>query len=281
MKDLNIPALISRPRKSGLKGKPGMVSLVGAGPGDPELLTIKAYRRLQDADVVLFDALVSDAILALCHASARRVYVGKRGGQRSWTQDAIHALLLEEARAGHRVVRLKGGDPFVFGRGGEEAIFLAANGIPCEVVPGISSAISVPAAAGIPVTHRKVSTHFTVITGSSASPNGRLEVAWSQLARSGGTLVFLMPLRRLDDIVACLLDAGVEPERPTAMIARGTRDTQQVVDGTLADILSRVRAAEVQAPATLVVGDVVALRPLIASAACNEMSLWSERYVSI
>lgn len=240
---------------------------------------MKAYRLLQEADVVLHDALVSDAILEMCPSRVRRVFVGKRAGDaRSWPQDAIQARILAEAQAGNTVVRLKGGDPFVFGRGGEEAIFLAAHGVPCEVVPGISSSISVPASAGIPVTHRKVATHFTVITGASASPDGRLEVAWSQLARSGGTLVFLMPLRRLDEIVSCLVEAGAPLDRPAAMIASGTRDEQSVVEGTLENIHQRVREAQLRTPMTLVVGDVVGLRRFILPA---RETLWSERYVSV
>lgn len=237
------------------------VALIGAGPGDPELLTIKAGRLLASAEVVLFDNLVSEQILALCPEDARMIDVGKIPGGKATAQQVINALLIKEARQGARVVRLKGGDPFVFGRGGEEAIALAEHGIACEIVPGISSCIAAPAAANIPVTHRHVSTHFTVVTGMSArAEQDNLEESWEKIAAAGGTIVFLMGVRKLDRIVARVLAAGRAATTPAAMVRAGTREEQEVVTGTLADIVGKVRDANLKSPAVFVVGEVVALR---------------------
>lgn len=241
----------------------GRVSLVGAGPGDPDLLTVRAWRCLQQAEVLLFDALVDERIIELCSPTCRRVDVGKRPGGRRWPQAAINARLLAEAQAGWRVVRLKGGDPFVFGRGGEEALFLGANGVRYDVVPGISSAIAAPSAAGIPVTHRGVSTHFTVVTGASADDGGALSERWSVLAKGGGTLVFLMPMRNLERIIDALLAGGLAVTCPAALVRAGTRPEQEVVDGSLGTIAARAREVGLRSPATLIVGDVVALRGMI------------------
>ena len=241
--------------------QPGHVALIGAGPGDPELLTIKAWRLLTMAEVVLFDHLVSPQILALCPAHARLIDVGKIPGGKATAQEVIHALLIKEARQGARVVRLKGGDPFVFGRGGEEAMALKQAGFGCEIVPGISSCIAAPAAAGIPVTHRHVSTHFTVVTGMSARAGQQeLEDSWEKIAAAGGTIIFLMGVRKLERIVARVLAAGRSPQTPAAMVRAGTRADQQVVTSTLEHILRDVRAAGMRSPAVLVVGEVVALR---------------------
>lgn len=237
------------------------VALVGAGPGDPELLTVRAWRLLAQADVVLHDALVEPAILALCAPHARLVDVGKRAGGHAMPQDEINRRLVEAAHSGLRIVRLKGGDPFVFGRGGEEALALAEAGFDVEIVPGISSAIAVPASANIPVTHRGVATHFTVVTGHGAEATADLEARWAHLARAGGTLVFLMPTRNLERILATLTAAGMSPERPAALVCNGTRPEQQVLEGTLATLPAVVaRHGSAPTPATLVVGEVVRLR---------------------
>ena len=238
----------------------GRVALIGAGPGDPELLTVKAFRLLREADVVLFDNLVGDAIIELA-ASARRIDVGKIGGGRRTSQDVINRLLLQEARAGHVVVRLKGGDPFVFGRGGEEALYLAEHGIEVETVPGISSSIAAAAAADIPVTHRGVSTHFSVVTAvGSKADESALEEAWRQLAAAGGTVVFMMGLGRIERIVAQIRAAGVPEDRPMAVISSATPENEHVVTGTVANIVERAAMAALPTPATIVLGDVIRVR---------------------
>lgn len=246
----------------------GKVAIVGAGPGDPELITVKAHRLLRAADVVLYDNLIDDRLLDLCPRDARLIDVGKIPGKKKTSQDVINGLLAKEARQGHLVVRLKGGDPFVFGRGGEEAVYLHERDVDFEVVPGISSCIGAPSAAGVPVTHRGVTTHFSVITGMSGTID-REELAqrWAQLAKAGGTLVFLMGVGRLELIVETLRDAGVEPDTPAAMIRAGTTGDQEVVQADVDTIVERVRGAELRPPATLVVGDVVALRDQIAAGA--------------
>lgn len=244
----------------------GRVILIGAGPGDPDLLTVRAYRAIRQADVVLYDALVSDEIVALA-AGALRVDVGKIGGGPRTEQEDIHALLYRYAAAGHTVVRLKGGDPFVFGRGSEEALYLGERGIAVEVVPGISSSMAAPAYAGIPVTHRNVSTHFTVITGQAAAGgDAALRESWANAARLGGTLVFMMGLRRIQTIMETLVDNGMRTDMPVAVVQNGTCDNQRVVTGTIATIHDVVRAADIVAPAVIVVGDVVSLQPDLARA---------------
>lgn len=241
----------------------GFVSLVGAGPGDPELLTVKALRRLQAAEVVVYDALVSPAILAECSPAAERVFVGKRAGCRAYAQDAINALLVELGRAGRNVVRLKGGDPFVFGRGGEEALELAAAGIPFEIVPGVSSAIAAPAYAGIPVTQRGVAVSFAVVTGHEDPSKPHSQVNWPALAGLD-TLVFLMGVGHLGEISAKLVAHGRAASTPAAVVQWGTTAEQATVVGTLATIADDVARAGVGAPATLVVGEVVRLRERLA-----------------
>jgi len=248
-------------RLSNLRDRQGRVVLVGAGPGDPDLLTLRAARELQQADVVLYDQLVGAGILELCRVDARLIDVGKLPHGKSTSQDVINALLAREAADGYRVVRLKGGDPFVFGRGGEEMQYLVERGIDVQVVPGVSSAIAGPAAAGIPVTHRGVSTHFSVVTGFSAKEDPEtLRRTWHHLGAAGGTLIVLMGLSRLDDLVATLLAAGVETDRPAAAIYAATTDQQQVLEGTLATLPSMVAEAGLRNHTLLVIGDVVALR---------------------
>jgi uroporphyrin-III C-methyltransferase len=238
----------------------GFVSLVGAGPGDPELLTLKGLRRLRAADVVVYDALVSVELLRECRADAELIYAGKRAGQHYRSQDEINALLIEKARAGLQVVRLKGGDPFVFGRGGEEASVLAQAGIAWEAVPGVSSAIGVPAYAGIPVTHRAIASSFAVITGHEDAQREESRLRWQALAQGIDTLVFLMGVGRLAEISAQLIAHGRPAETPAAVIRQGTTADQETVIGTLATIAADVERAGLSAPATLVVGEVVRLR---------------------
>ncbi len=231
------------------------VYLVGAGPGDPGLITVRGAEVLGRADVVVYDRLVDPSLLDLAPADAERVYAGKAPGAPEMDQAEINALLVDRARAKGNVVRLKGGDPFVFGRGGEEAEALAAAGVPFEVVPGITSAIGALAYAGIPVTHRGASTHFTVVTGHEDPAKGSADVDWSALARTGGTLVILMGAGRVGEIASRLVEGGLAPDTPVAAVRNGTRPDQETVRATLATVAD----AGVQAPAAIVVGDVASL----------------------
>ncbi len=240
----------------------GTVYLVGAGPGDPGLLTLRASRLLAAADVVVYDQLVGDAILDRLPERVERIYAGKETGAHTMAQDAINGVLEERARRGRTVVRLKGGDPFVFGRGGEEAEYLTARGIPFEVVPGVTSAIGVPAYAGIPVTHRGVAASLAIVTGRAGPLGEAPEIDWARLA-AADTLVVLMGVANQESVVRALIDAGRSAEMPVAAIRWGTTAQQQVVVGTLATIGPRLRAANLRSPAILVVGDVVSLRPHI------------------
>jgi uroporphyrin-III C-methyltransferase len=233
----------------------GIVYLVGAGPGDPELITVKGLRCLQRADVVVYDRLANPALLEEAPARARRVYAGKRPGRPALRQEEIEALLVRHARAGRVVVRLKGGDPFVFGRGGEEALACAAAGIPCEVVPGVSSAVAAPASAGIPLTHRGIASGFAVVTGHCL---GEDRVDWVALARIE-TLVVLMGAARLAEIAGLLLAKGRRGEDPAAVVERATLPGSRVWTGTLLD-LTQNEAPEIASPATLVLGEVVKVR---------------------
>ncbi len=240
----------------------GEVTLVGAGPGDPELLTLKALRALQDADVILYDRLVSPAVLDLARRDATRIGVGKTAGCRSTSQAEINALLLEHARAGRRVVRLKGGDPFVFGRGGEEIEALAQAGIAFSVVPGITAAAGCAAYAGIPLTHRDHAHSVSFLTGHTDAESDRTD--WSRLARAGQTAVFYMGLARLEKIIGELIAHGAPALRPAAVVAQGTTPQQRIVAATLGTLAAACRTAELTAPALLIVGDVVALQPALA-----------------
>lgn len=242
------------------------VALIGAGPGDPELLTLKAVRHIARADVILVDALVDDRVLAHARPDARLIDVGKRADKDSVPQGEIEALLVDEARRGAYVVRLKGGDPFVFGRGGEEVLALVAAGIPFEVVPGVSSSTAVPSSFGIPVTHRGVANAFTVITGTAASDETMLAERWQALARAGGTLVFLMARRSAARIVDKLRAGGMAAHTPCALLIDGTRESAVIIEGTLTDIVARIEAAPSEGAAMLVVGDVVTLRHAMQSA---------------
>jgi len=235
----------------------GRVALVGAGPGDPGLLTVRGRRLLRRAEVVVYDRLVAPALLDLA-PRALRIFAGKASGRHALEQDEINRLLVAHARRGRRVVRLKGGDPFVFGRGGEEAAALAAAGIRFEVVPGVSSATAVPAYAGIPVSHRGVASSFAVVTGHEC--RGAARVDWERLAGAVDTLVILMGLTSLPRIARALAAAGRPPSTPVALIRAGTTPEQATVTGTLADIARRAAAARLEPPVLVVVGDVVALR---------------------
>jgi uroporphyrin-III C-methyltransferase len=253
----------------GRRMQPGTVSLVGAGPGDPDLLTVKARRLLEDADAVLYDSLVSEAIRDLPPASVERIDVGKRGDGERTTQAAINDLLVRRAAAGDDLVRLKSGDPYVFGRGGEEAEHLAAAGIPFEVVPGITSAVAGPSLIGVPATHRDHASSLTVVTGHEDPTKEEGALDWDALARSvsaGGTLVILMGVGRLPDNVAALRAGGVAPDTPVAMVERASRPDEFAVTGTLDTITDRAREVGIDPPAVTVVGDVVSVRDRVADA---------------
>lgn len=238
----------------------GIVHLVGAGPGDPELITVRGLRRLREAQVVVYDRLVHPDLLAEAPPGAERIDVGKAPrwatDRPSPSQEEIHALLIDRARAGRVVVRLKGGDPFVFGRGGEELQACAAAGVPCEVVPGVTSAVGVPTAAGIPLTHRGLAASFAVVTAHRAADLDGVD--WRALARMD-TLVILMGVARLRYVTANLVRAGWPRTTPAAIVERGTWEDERIVTATLADLAERAAAVGVRSPATIVVGETVAL----------------------
>ncbi len=234
--------------------------LVGAGPGDPGLLTLRAAELLRAADVLLYDALVADAIVALAPPGCERIFVGKRRGAHAMPQADIERLMIEKARAGKRVVRLKGGDPFVFGRGGEEAQALRDAGVAFDVVPGISSAVAAPAYAGIPLTHREHAASFTVITGHEDPAKSATALDWARLADPQRTLVLLMATATLDEIAQQLVAHGLDPATPVAVVQDGTRPSQRTVSGTLATIAAEIARANVGSPAVVVIGGVARLR---------------------
>jgi uroporphyrin-III C-methyltransferase len=243
--------------------KEARVFLVGAGPGGPGLLTCRARHLLQEADVVVHDALIAPSVLALIPAHAERVNVGKRRGKHLAEQGEIQEVLLDHASRGRRVVRLKGGDPLLFGRGAEEMAALREAGIAYEVVPGIPSPFAAPLMAGIPVTHRDHSSAVTVVTGHNAADHARHAVAWQQLAGTDHTLVILMGLSKLDLIARRLIDLGRPADTPAAVVQEAALPGQQAVYGTLADIADKAAEAGIQAPATIIVGAVAALGPTL------------------
>ena len=246
------------------RGKQGMVSLVGAGPGDPDLITLKGLRRLREADVVIYDRLIPAGLLAHVPAGAERIFAGDRPRGRDRDQARINALMIARSREGKRVVRLKGGDPFVFGRGGEEASALAEAGIPWEVVPGVTSPIAVLAYAGVPITDRRFSSSFAVVTGNAGVRSGLTRAPWRVPAGHADTLVCLMATAALGEITADLLADGFDPSTPSAVVQRGTTAGQRTVTAPLGEIAERARQANIEPPSILVVGGVASLADSLA-----------------
>jgi uroporphyrinogen III methyltransferase/synthase len=239
--------------------KKGKVYIIGGGPGDPGLITVRGVECLQKADVIVYDYLIGREILDYAKKDARLIYVGKKGGDHTVSQDNLNRILVEEAVKGNIVARLKGGDPFIFGRGGEEAQVLAEAGIPFEVVPGVTSAIAVPAYAGIPLTHRSFTSSVTFVTGHEAPAKEQSRIDW-QSFNADGTIVFLMGVKNLSRIVEQLTANGKDPETPAAVIRWGTTPDQETVTGTLENIVARTEEKHFSPPAIFVVGDVVTLR---------------------
>ena len=254
----------------------GLVSLVGAGPGDPELLTLKAARRLAEADLVLYDALIETDTLALA-TTARRFFVGKRAGRPAIRQDAINRLMIREARRGHRIVRLKCGDPFVFGRGGEEALALAAEGIACEVIPGVSSAIAAPLLAGIPVTHRGLASAFVVLSGHAEAAYGPV---LRSLAPGSATVVILMGLAHQAGIQQQMLAAGWQPRTPASVVFGASRPGGGQWHGTLDTLGSAERTAPDDLPGIIVVGAVAGLAGILSTQPAHQDSFSDRRLAS-
>jgi uroporphyrin-III C-methyltransferase len=236
----------------------GKVYLVGAGPGDPKLLTVKAVELLKEADAVIYDRLVSEEILSLAPAKAEKIYVGKRTGKHEVPQDRITELIIEKAHGGGKVVRLKGGDPFIFGRGGEEAEALVAEGIEFEVVPGVSSAVVAPAYAGIPLTHRDYAASVAIITGHRAG-DAEKPIDWVKIANAVDTMVILMGVESLDGIVSKLLRGGIRADKPVAMVESGTYPEQRTLIATLGTIVKEADAKGIKPPSVIVIGEVANL----------------------
>jgi len=237
-----------------------IIYLIGAGPGDPGLFTIKGKMIMEKADVIVFDRLVGNEILSFARQDAEFIYVGKESGRHALAQEEINALLVEKAREGKIVARLKGGDPFLYGRGGEEALYIREQGLDYEVIPGITSAIAVPAYAGIPVTHRDATSSFAVITGHEKPDKKESSINWAQISTGIGTLIFLMGVENLEYICSQLVKNGRDAATPVALIRWGTLPEQEVLTGTLDNIVQRVKDFEFKPPAVIVVGDVVKLR---------------------
>ncbi|MDT8317541.1 MAG: uroporphyrinogen-III C-methyltransferase [bacterium] len=240
--------------------KKGKVYLVGAGPGDPELITVKGKRVLEEAEVVIYDRLVGDGILSYVGRDVERVFVGKEDSFHTMPQEEINRLIVDKAKTGRIVVRLKGGDPYIFGRGGEEAFLLGEEGIPFEVVPGVTAASGVAAYAGIPLTDRRHSSAVTLVTGHKRAGCDMEEVNWKALAQLDSTIVFYMGIKNLETITANLIDNGRSADTPAAVVRRGTLPEQETVVGTLDNIAQKVEEARLRPPALLVVGEVVGLR---------------------
>lgn len=242
-----------------MKSEKGKVYLVGAGPGDPGLITVKGKECIERADVIVYDYLAAPALLAHAPKKAEMIYVGKKGGDHTLSQDGINALLVEKASTGAVVTRLKGGDPFIFGRGGEEAEVLVEAGIPFEVVPGVTSAIAAPAYAGIPLTHRKFTATLSLVTGHEDPEKDESNIDWPAISKSG-TLVFFMGVKNLPLIVRRLIECGKPADTPVALVRWGTTPKQKTVTGTLETIVDHVTAAKLKSPSIIVVGQVVSLR---------------------
>lgn len=235
----------------------GQVFLVGAGPGDPELLTLRALRLMKEAEVVVYDSLVSKEILALMPATVERIYAGKKSGNHSLKQEEINKLLVGLARRGRKVLRLKGGDPFIFGRGGEEMQFLAGHGIPFEVVPGVTSASGAACYAGIPLTHRDYAQSFVIATGHPRK--GVCELDWDMLARPRQTVVIYMGLGQIRQICSGLIEHGRRADTPVAVVERATTSAQRVIVGTLGTIAAECTRQNARSPSLIIVGEVVSL----------------------
>ncbi|MFQ5761472.1 MAG: uroporphyrinogen-III C-methyltransferase [Candidatus Bathyarchaeia archaeon] len=238
----------------------GKVYLVGAGPGDPELITLKALNVLKRADVVVYDWLISDEIIELFPPKAERIFVGKTSGRHTMPQSEINELILRKANEGRIVVRLKGGDPFLFGRGGEEAEVLTKAGARYEVIPGVSTALAVPAYAGIPLTHREYASSVAIATGHEMAEKGERCVNWRKLAGSADTLVVLMGVKRMGWIVQELILGGIQKDTPAAIVERGTTSRQRVITAPLAAIADEAAKHQIGPPAVIIVGNVVKLR---------------------
>ncbi len=236
----------------------GKVYLVGAGPGDPQLLTIKAVKVLKEADVVIYDRLVGEEILCLAPEQAEKIYVGKRTGKHEVSQDKITELIIEKAQNGGKIVRLKGGDPFIFGRGGEEAEALVEKGIEFEVVPGVSSAVVAPAYAGIPLTHRDYAASVAIVTGHRAGDAEKV-IDWVKIANAVDTMVILMGVESLDGIVRKLLEGGIIADKPVAMVESGTYPKQRTLIATLGTIIKEAEAKQIKPPSVIVIGEVAKL----------------------
>ncbi|MFP4021876.1 MAG: uroporphyrinogen-III C-methyltransferase, partial [Halanaerobium sp.] len=236
------------------------VYLTGAGPGDPALLTIKAKRAIKNSDVILYDRLANNRFLEYAKPEAEKIYVGKKAKDHHYTQSEIEALIIEKVRAGKTVCRLKGGDPFIYGRGGEEALKLKEAGIDFEIIPGISSSLAVPLYAGIPLTQRHLASSFAVITGHEAADKEDSTIEIEKIAAAVDTLVVLMGVGNLPQIVEQVLAAGRSPETPAALIRWGSRSKQETITGTLSNIVQKVEAASFKPPAVTVIGEVVNLR---------------------
>jgi uroporphyrin-III C-methyltransferase len=249
----------------------GVVYLVGAGPGDPDLLTLRAARLMREAEVVVYDYLVSDAVLGFLNPRAERIYAGKQQACHALSQDEINKLLVALARRGRRVLRLKGGDPFIFGRGGEEAECLAQHGVRFEVVPGVTSASGASSYAGIPLTHRDHARAVVFVTGHLK--DGSSELDWPMLARPKQTLVIYMGVTRLAEICGRLVEHGLDPSTPAAVIERATTPAQRVVAATAGTLPAVAAAERVKPPALVVVGEVVSLRPNLDWLSARELPL--------
>tara|TARA_Y100001936_G_scaffold253870_1_gene321863 strand:+ start:94208 stop:95059 length:852 start_codon:yes stop_codon:yes gene_type:complete len=241
----------------------GSVWLVGAGPGDPGLLTLRAYRSLHQADIVIYDALVSKNILQLVPAGVVLEYAGKRGGKPSFKQRDIIQRLIECSKSGKRVLRLKGGDPFMFGRGGEEALALAAENIPFRLVPGITASVGGLAASGIPVTHRTTGHGVTFLTGHGAGGNIPDSLDWKAIAAGAPTLIFYMALAHLENVAKKLIENGLSASTPSAIVANGTLANQQVIEAPLGKLAKVAIKEKIEPPAILVIGNVVELRKVL------------------
>jgi len=237
--------------------KSGEVALVGAGPGDPDLLTMQAFRFIKQADVVIYDRLVSAEIMALLPENCEKIYVGKKQAEHRVPQEGINQLLVDHAQLNKKVLRLKGGDPFVFGRGGEEAQFLLHHQVACHIVPGMTAASACSSYAGIPLTHRQVAQSCTLITGN-VQDNGALDLPWQTLNNAKQTVVFYMGIKSLPIITEQLIKAGRSEKTPAALIRKGTHSDQQVVKGTLNNLAELVKIHKIKPPSLIIIGDVVA-----------------------